>query len=275
MEGEFDKISSIGMFEHVGIAQPPGLFPGGAPAAAAPRALPAPHHCAPRQAHRQGLQAQAGIQGADPLHLSRRRARPSRHVGRQSRAFRFRGPRRRRLARALPAHDAPVVGATSTPAAPKPRRRSGPRRPRMWLLYLAGCSLAFERGAVGSTRRWARSAYGVPPACRRRERISIADLQQRPPALPRLLTLCLPRLVSGRATNLGDGSPVLRYSRGAALSRSRRRFTSGFGRSDGCGAARGRRFCGRPRACLPLEERRECASHPLHLGGLAAGPIGH
>ena len=75
--------------------------------------------------------------------------------------------------------------------------------------------------------------------------------------------------------NLGDGAPVLRYSRGAALLRSRRRFTSGFDESDGRTSASGRRFHSLPRARLPLEERGQRASNPLHFRGLATGPVGH
>ncbi len=44
----------------------------------------------------------------------------------------------------------------------------GPEKPRMWLLYLTGCSLAFERAAVGVNQtlasRRTRVPSGLPPS---------------------------------------------------------------------------------------------------------------
>ena len=55
MEGEFDKISSIGMFEHVGIANHPAYFTAVHRLLRPRRTLSPSHHRAARQAHRQGL----------------------------------------------------------------------------------------------------------------------------------------------------------------------------------------------------------------------------
>ncbi len=113
MEGEFDKISSIGMFEHVGIKNYPTYFRT-VHRLLRPRGLYL-HHTIARRAKRSErafARLQTRIPGAHPLHLSRRRARPPRYVGSKPRAFRFRSSRRRSLARALSAHDPLVVGAT-------------------------------------------------------------------------------------------------------------------------------------------------------------------
>ena len=125
MDGTFDKIASIGMFEQVGIANHPTYF-------ATVNRLLRPqglylHHTIARRAKKTDRRFPADdvrVPRAGALHLPRRRARSSRHVDRQPGARRLRGPRRRGLARALPAHDAPVVGA----ARGAPRRGGGAGR---------------------------------------------------------------------------------------------------------------------------------------------------
>ena len=168
MEGEFDKIASIGMFEHVGIANYPTYFRSRAPAAAAARALSAPHHRAPRQALRARLpQAEARIPRRSPA-TSSRAASSTISACRSSNLERF----------GFEVHD--VEGwrehyqrTTRLWWENLNARRSeaeaevGPEKTRMWLLYLAGCSLAFERGAVGINQtlasKRARGPAGLPP----------------------------------------------------------------------------------------------------------------
>ena len=107
IEGEFDKIASIGMFEHVGIANHPAYFDNH-PSPAASRAActsTTPSPVAPR--HEKGFRKRKREYSAlGALHIPRRRARSPRHVRRQSGALRFRGARRGR------------PGASITPAPP-------------------------------------------------------------------------------------------------------------------------------------------------------------
>ena len=113
MEGEarFDKISSVGMFEAIGIGALRDLFSHCPAPAEARRLLSAPRDHPPgRKPCRAHRQEAAGIPGADALHLPRRRTRLSRPHHHQSRAPRLRDPRRRVLAGALPA--APPASGT-------------------------------------------------------------------------------------------------------------------------------------------------------------------
>jgi cyclopropane-fatty-acyl-phospholipid synthase len=149
MEGEFDKISSIGMFEHVGIKNHPTYF---------------------RSVHR--LLRPRGLY----LHHSiARRAKKS------ERAFRKLKPEYKALTRYIfPGGELDHLGMSIANLerfgfevhdvegwrehyqrttrlwweSLNARRKEaedmvGKEKTRMWLLYLAGCSLAFERAAVG------------------------------------------------------------------------------------------------------------------------------
>jgi len=149
MEGEFDKISSIGMFEHVGIRNHPAYF---------------------RSVHR--LLRPRGLY---LHHTIARRAKKS------ERAFRKLKPEYKALTRYIfPGGELDHLGMSIANLERfgfevhdvegwrehyqrttrlwwenlSARRKEaetmvGKEKTRMWLLYLAGCSLAFERAAVG------------------------------------------------------------------------------------------------------------------------------
>jgi cyclopropane fatty-acyl-phospholipid synthase-like methyltransferase len=103
LEGSYDKIALIGMFEHVGLRNHPTYFHNDTSALEAARALSASRDCATFNAQRQELSQEARAFGASALHLPGRRSRPSRHVDRKSRAAQ--APIRRGSAqRRAPAH---------------------------------------------------------------------------------------------------------------------------------------------------------------------------
>ena len=148
MEGQFDKISSIGMFEHVGIRNHPTYFRT-VHRLLKPRGLYL-HHAISRRAkkterafNRMPAEYRALVRyifpGGELDHLGMSIANLERygfeihdvegwreHYQRTTRLW-F-----ERLAANQTAAEAEV----------------GPERTRMWLLYLAGCSLAFERGGA-------------------------------------------------------------------------------------------------------------------------------
>jgi cyclopropane-fatty-acyl-phospholipid synthase len=168
MNGEFDKIASIGMFEQVGIANHPAYF---------------------KTVHR--LLRPRGLY---LHHTIARRAK------RSERAFRKLSAEYRALTRYIfPGGELDHLGMSvsnlerfgfevhDVEAWREHYRRTtrlwwenlnarraqaeaevGPEKTRMWLLYLAGCSLAFERGSVGVNQTLAskrtRGPSGLPPS---------------------------------------------------------------------------------------------------------------
>ncbi len=167
LDGEYDRIASIGMFEHVGRANHAAYF-------AKMRALLRPrgvmlHHAITRPAkrterdfHRKRPEYAAIVNyvfpGADLDHIGNTVASLERsgfevhdteawreHYARTTRLWCVRLHARRAEA----------------------EREVGAAKMRLWLLYLAGVSLAFERGTLGifqtvATKR-ARGASGLPP----------------------------------------------------------------------------------------------------------------
>jgi len=164
---EFDKIASIGMFEHVGLDNRDGYF-----------------------RHIRSLLKPRGI------YLHHAIARP---MKRSERKFRRANPEFRTLVNYIfPGGELDHIGGTTdamerngfeihdteawrehygrtcrlwTERLYANRdtafREAGEAKTRIWLLYLAGCALAFERGTVGifqtvATKR-ARGASGLPP----------------------------------------------------------------------------------------------------------------
>lgn len=168
MEGEFDKIASIGMFEHVGIANHAGYFKT-VHRLLRPRGLYL-HHTIARRAKKSDKdfaklkpEYRALIRyifpGGELDHLGMSIANLERtgfevhdveawreHYQRTTRLW------YERLAANRAAAEAEV----------------GPEKTRMWLLYLAGCSLAFERAAVGVNQtlvsKRTRGPSGLPPS---------------------------------------------------------------------------------------------------------------
>ncbi|MBM6593783.1 class I SAM-dependent methyltransferase [Microvirga pudoricolor] len=168
MEGAFDKISSIGMFEHVGIANHPTYF---------------------RAVHR--LLKPRGLY---LHHTIARRAK------RTERAFRKLKPEYKAITRYIfPGGELDHLGMSVSnlerfgfevhdveawrehyqrttrlwwenlnARRAEAEAEVGPEKTRLWLLYLAGCSLAFERGAVGVNQTLAskrtRGPAGLPPS---------------------------------------------------------------------------------------------------------------
>ncbi|WP_445501160.1 class I SAM-dependent methyltransferase [Microvirga sp. G4-2] len=168
MEGEFDKISSIGMFEHVGIRNHPAYFRS-VHRLLRPRGLYL-HHTIARRAKRserafRKLKPEYKaltryiFPGGELDHLGMSIANLERygfevhdvegwreHYQRTTRLWWENLSARRKEAEAM-------VGKEKT---------------RMWLLYLAGCSLAFERAAVGVNQtlvsKRTRGPSGLPPS---------------------------------------------------------------------------------------------------------------
>ncbi|MGO4172890.1 class I SAM-dependent methyltransferase [Bosea sp. TAF32] len=148
MVGEFDKISSIGMFEHVGIRNHPSYFQA-VNRLLRPRGLYL-HHCISRRAkktekafNKMPAEYRALVRyifpGGELDHLGMSIANLERHGFEihDVEGWREHYQRTTRLWwERLEANKA------------KAEVEIGPERTRMWLLYLAGCSLAFERGGA-------------------------------------------------------------------------------------------------------------------------------
>ena len=148
MEGEFDKISSIGMFEQVGIRNYPAYFQT-VNRLLRPRGLYL-HHTISRRAkktekafNKMPAEYRALVRyifpGGELDHLGMSIANLERHgfEVHDVEGWREHYQRTTRLWwERLDANKA------------KAEAEIGPERTRMWLLYLAGCSLAFERGGA-------------------------------------------------------------------------------------------------------------------------------
>jgi cyclopropane-fatty-acyl-phospholipid synthase len=167
MEGEFDKISSIGMFEHVGIANHPAYF-GAVHRLLRPRGLYL-HHTIARRAKRsdkafQKLKPEYKaltryiFPGGELDHLGMSISNLERHgfEVHDVEAWREHYQRTTRL-----------WWESLNARRKEAEALVGPEKTRMWLLYLAGCSLAFERAAVGVNQtlasKRARGPSGLPP----------------------------------------------------------------------------------------------------------------
>ncbi|AMJ62042.1 class I SAM-dependent methyltransferase [Bosea sp. PAMC 26642] len=148
MEGEFDKISSIGMFEHVGIANHPTYFRA-VNRLLRPRGLYL-HHCISRRAkktdkafNRMPAEYRALVRyifpGGELDHLGMSIANLERNGFEVHDVEGWREHYRRTTRLWWERLNARQIEAEA---------EIGPERTRMWLLYLAGCSLAFERGGA-------------------------------------------------------------------------------------------------------------------------------
>jgi cyclopropane-fatty-acyl-phospholipid synthase len=167
VEGEFDKISSIGMFEHVGIANHPAYFQA-VHRLLRPRGLYL-HHTIARRAKRSTRafgrlrpEAKAIMRyifpGAELDHLGMSVANLERFgfEVHDVEAWREHYQRTTRLWWEN-------LNARRTEA----EAEVGPETTRTWLLYLAGVSLGFERGVIGVNQTLAskrtRGSSGLPP----------------------------------------------------------------------------------------------------------------
>jgi len=148
MEGQFDKISSIGMFEHVGIRNHPTYFQA-VNRLLKPRGLYL-HHSISRRAkktekafNKMPAEYRALVRyifpGGELDHLGMSIANLERYgfEVHDVEGWREHYQRTTRLWFER-------LNANKTAA----EAEVGPERTRMWLLYLAGCSLAFERGGA-------------------------------------------------------------------------------------------------------------------------------
>jgi cyclopropane-fatty-acyl-phospholipid synthase len=166
LDGSFDKIASIGMFEHVGIANHQTYFQ-------TVHRLLRPH----------GLYLHPAIARRPPRNDKRRRQRPEAvalaryifpggevdHLGisitnverygfevHDVEAWREHYARTTRLW-----HDRLLANRAAA------KREIGGIKTRLWLAYLAGCSVAFERGSIGIFQTLAskreRGPSGLPP----------------------------------------------------------------------------------------------------------------
>lgn len=168
LEGTFDKIASIGMFEHVGIDNHPAYF-ATIHRLLRPRGLYL-HHCIARpakgtdkafrtmRAEYKALTRYIFPGGElDHLGMSVANLERARFEVHDVEGWREHYQRTTRMW-----HDRLLAHRAEAEA------EVGPEKTRMWLLYLAGCSLAFERGAVGifqtvASRR-TRGPAGLPPS---------------------------------------------------------------------------------------------------------------
>jgi cyclopropane-fatty-acyl-phospholipid synthase len=167
LEGTFDKIASIGMFEHVGIDNH-GAYFATIHRLLRPRGLYL-HHCIARpakgsdkafrkmRAEYKALTRYIFPGGElDHLGMSVANLERARFEVHDVEGWREHYQRTTRLW-----HDRLLARRADAEA------EVGAEKTRMWLLYLAGCSLAFERGAVGifqtvASRR-TRGPAGLPP----------------------------------------------------------------------------------------------------------------
>jgi cyclopropane-fatty-acyl-phospholipid synthase len=168
LEGRFDKIASIGMFEHVGIDNHAAYFK-------SVKQLLAPdglylHHAIARPAKRNDKVFRKNkraeyvaitryiFPGGELDHIGMSAANLERHgfEVHDVEAWREHYARTCRLwhDRLLANHDKAV-------------QEIGEHKTRLWLIYLAGCSLGFERGTVGIFQTLAsrrkRGPSGLPP----------------------------------------------------------------------------------------------------------------
>ncbi|CAN7715254.1 class I SAM-dependent methyltransferase [Bosea sp. LjRoot237] len=148
MEGEFDKISSIGMFEHVGIRNHPTYFQA-VNRLLKPRGLYL-HHSISRRAkkterafNKMPAEYRALVRyifpGGELDHLGMSIANLERYGFEVHDVEGWREHYQRTTRLWFERLNANKAAAEA---------EVGPERTRMWLLYLAGCSLAFERGGA-------------------------------------------------------------------------------------------------------------------------------
>lgn len=148
MEGEFDKISSIGMFEHVGIRNHPTYFQA-VNRLLRPRGLYL-HHTISRRAkktekafNKMPAEYRALVRyifpGGELDHLGMSIANLERHGFEVHDVEGWREHYQRTTRLWFERLNANKAAAET---------EIGPERTRMWLIYLAGCSLAFERGGA-------------------------------------------------------------------------------------------------------------------------------
>lgn len=148
MEGVFDKISSIGMFEHVGIRNHPAYFQA-VNRLLKPRGLYL-HHTISRRAkkterafNKMPAEYRALVRyifpGGELDHLGMSIANLERHGFEVHDVEGWREHYQRTTRLWFERLNARKAEAEA---------EIGPERTRMWLLYLAGCSLAFERGGA-------------------------------------------------------------------------------------------------------------------------------
>ena len=145
-EGTFDKVASVGMFEHVGAGQPPGVFRHRAACPAGAGPLPESRHHVFRRRQPRGRVGRGRVHRPLRVPEGRAAAPASRHP-RHERAG-LRGARRRVAPRPTMRRRSGSGAPRSSGTSRRPRRASSERTARIWRLYLAGCAHAFEQGWI-------------------------------------------------------------------------------------------------------------------------------
>jgi cyclopropane-fatty-acyl-phospholipid synthase len=164
LDGSFDKIASIGMFEHVGIANHPTYFRA-IHRLLRPRGLylhhaiarRAPRNDRPRRRPEQIALARYIFPGGEVDHVGMSVASLERYG---FEVHDVEGLREHYARTTRHWHDRLLASRAAA------EREVGSVKTRLWLAYLAGCSIAFDRGNVGIFQtlvsKRARGASGLP-----------------------------------------------------------------------------------------------------------------
>ena len=148
-DGPYDAISSIGMFEHVGLSELDRVLHARCHALLRPEGrllnhgISRPHH-AGKMHHHRWAPSMHGSQLHRALRVPRRRAARDRQRRVRDPTRRLRGPARGEPARALRARRCAAGSATSRRTGTTRSPRSGAGRARVWRLYMAAAAVGFE-----------------------------------------------------------------------------------------------------------------------------------
>ena len=168
VDGSFDKIASIGMFEQVGIDNHPTYFQ------TVNRLLKPDglylHHAISRPAKGDDKgfsQKNPAIYRNHAVYISRRRSRSSRHGDRRLESVWISKFTTLKVGASIMRGPAASGTIACWRINPQPKTKSVREKTRLWLAYLAGCSIGFERNGIGIFQTLAskrkRGPSGLPP----------------------------------------------------------------------------------------------------------------